>query len=192
VRKVTCPYRHCRTVLRVNLPPDAPTAAQVPLLCAGCEQSFLCTVGTGLPLFLARVRLWVLGLPDLLVTVLFFACLYAGWRLWLIGGYPAVLVAVGIMVGFGVFHQDAISDVNFLIGLVIGTATITRLGADYLGHRHALGDVLPMMGMAVLLVLVLAWFGAPPAEWSPPLLPNTQYGNTEILTTEDDVEGAGL
>lgn len=192
MRQYVCPYRECKAVLLLNVPPDAPANAQVPYLCAHCGQAFRAVVGQGLPLFLARVRLWVLALDDMVNLLLCAAFLYAGYRLWLAGGSLAVLAAFLVLVAIAHFDQAGISDLFFLIVLITGTVTLTGLGAYYLGHVQDVYTMLPMMGLAVLVVLALAWFGAPAAAWSPPLLPNTQYGATEILTAEQDIERTGL
>lgn len=187
MKNIACPY--CRESLLVNIPPDAPTAAEVPLLCASCQQSFLYTVGRGVPLFLAKVRLW-LPTSGLVSLALFIGCIYAAVLLYRAAGASPLLAALGLVVALGLCRRDALADVNALLMVVVGTATLTALAAGYFWHVHALRDQLPMMAVAVLAVLAVAYFGAPAAEWTPPLPPNTQHGSTQILTSVQDLERA--
>jgi hypothetical protein len=188
--KIPCP--HCKMLSPVNIPPDAPTAAQVEFICRSCGQSFLYTIGRGIPLFLARVRLWVEDLPELATLILFAGFAWAGYRVYLAGGYPAVLTCLGVMVFFAAFRaRQAMKDVNYLLYLVVGTAMATALGAQYLGHVHAFDDVSKLAGLAVLLVLVLAWFGAPAAQWVPPAPSNIQHGGQD-KATDQDIDDADL
>src|SRR5262245_40960045 len=93
MRKVNCPL--CRAPLSLPIPHTAPTAAVVSCSCAACEDGFDYTIGSGLPLILARFRLALLGMPDLAAAILMLAALYGQFRLLKVFGYAPVLAIVG-------------------------------------------------------------------------------------------------
>jgi len=187
---VTCPQ--CRAVFALHLPVDVPTNAHVPVLCPAGGHVFQHVVGRGLPLVLARVRLWILALPSWLLFGLVGGFLYAGWLLYRHAGIPGVSVALGVFVALaGCRRYRAVVDVTYGLFLTIGTATATVVVASFLGMRPE--SLAPLAGFLVALTLILTWFGAPAAEWTPlPHLMNTQYGGGTVLDTANAMKGTGL
>lgn len=189
----TCPHCRWENWLPVHPDPIAPVSACILFNCEKCGKTFKHVVGSGLTLFLVRCACSLAALPPLLAVLWFVAALYCLYLVAHLFGFVALallLLACGACLSL---RHEGLKEIPAALWLFAGAVAQARFVIIYLLHQPE--NAAAVSGLALLVVSLAAWFGAPPAPYEPlRWYDGDRHGSAPPagLPQPDDIEAAGL